>query len=54
MKYSEGNIVLLNDGRTAYIMSVNKAEKKYQATITDNNDGEIVEISENDIVMKLT
>ena len=54
MKYSEGNIVLLNDGSTAYIMSVNKAEKKYQATIIDNNDGEIIEIKDNDITRKLT
>ncbi len=53
MKYSEGNIVLLNDGRSAYIITVNKTEKKYQVTITDNNDGEVIEISDDDITMKL-
>lgn len=53
MKYSEGNIVLLNDGRSAYIINVNKTEKKYQATIADDNEGEVIEISDNEIAMKL-
>ena len=54
MKYSEGNIVLLYDGRTAYIISVNKTKKKYQVTITDDDEGRVIEISENEINMKLT
>ena len=28
MKYSEGNLVVLNDGRTVYITAVHKKEKK--------------------------
>ena len=54
MKYSEGNTVLLYDGRTAYIMSVKKDEKKYLVTITDDNSGKMIEISESKIYMKLT
>ena len=29
MKYSVGNIVCLNDGRTVYIFSVDEKEQKY-------------------------
>lgn len=31
MKYQEGNIVLLTNGKTAYIVSVDENSEKYQA-----------------------
>lgn len=53
MKYREGNIVLLNNNATVYIMAVNKEEQKYQVFDTEDSN-EVFEISENDIIMKVT
>ena len=53
MKYSEGNLVVLNDGRTVYITAVHKKEKKHDA-VTAENDSEMITIKESDIMMKLT
>ena len=52
MKYSEGNILALNDGRTVYVMHVNKTAKKYQVFDTEN-ENDIFEITDNEVLMKL-
>lgn len=51
MKYREGNIVCLSDGRTVYILSVDN--KEYQVVDTDNNE-DIFIVSEDEILMLLT
>lgn len=53
MKYSVGNIVCLNDGRTVYIFSVDEKERKYQVSDTEKDDDLFV-VSEKDIFMFLT
>jgi len=53
MKYKEGSIVALLDGRTVYIMAVDKQEKKYKVFNTED-ENDVFEISEKDILMKLT
>lgn len=53
MKYTEGSIVVLLDGRTVYIMAVNKKEKKYKVFNTED-ENDIFDITENEIFMKLT
>ena len=54
MKYKAGNIVLLNDDRTVYIMSVNEENKTYRVTDADNNSGKLFDVSESDVMMYLT
>lgn len=51
LKYKEGNIVCLNDGRTVYILSVDNHE--YQVIDTDNEEDMFI-ISESEIFMLLT
>lgn len=53
MKYSVGNIVCLNDGRTVYIFSVDEKEQKYLVSDTDK-ENDLFYISENDIFIFLT
>lgn len=52
MKYVEGNMLILNDERAVYIMTVNKREKKYIVFDMDNSE-DIFEITEEDVLMKL-
>jgi hypothetical protein len=53
MKYKEGNIVSLYDGRTVYIMSVDKQSKQYTVTETDDNSDELFIVSESEVFMLL-
>lgn len=53
MKYSVGNIVCLNDGRTVYIFSVDEKEQKYCVSDTEK-ENDVFFISEGDIYMLLT
>lgn len=53
MKYSVGDFVCLNDGRTVYIFSVDEKEQKYQVSDTENGNNLFI-ISEEDIYMFLT
>lgn len=53
MKYSVGNIVCLNDGRTVYIFSVDEKKQKYQVADTEN-DNDLFFVSEDDIYTFLT
>lgn len=53
MKYSAGDFVCLNDGRTVYIFSVDDKEQKYQVSDTENENNLFI-ISEKDIYMFLT
>ena len=53
MKYKDGDIVCLNDGRTVYIFAVDKSNKEYQVTETEDNDA-LFFITEDEILMKLT
>ena len=54
MKYEAGNIVLLNDNRTVYIMSVNEESKTYSVFDTEDNSGKLFSVSESDIMMYVT
>lgn len=54
MKYKEGNIVLLYDERNVYICSVDKHAKQYWVTDTDDSEGEMFQIGENEIFMLIT
>ena len=51
MKYKEGNIVVLMDRKTVYIMAINEKERKYKVFDTEN-DQDVFEIDENEIIMK--
>lgn len=53
MKYTVGNIVCLNDGRTVYIFSVDEKHQKYQVCDTEKGDN-LFFISKDDIYMLLT
>lgn len=53
MKYSAGDFVCLNDGRTVYIFSVDEKKHKYQVSDTENENN-LFSISEEDIYMFLT
>lgn len=53
MKYQEGNIVLLSNGKTASIFSVNTEEKSYQV-IDTNDESKLFVVHESDINMLLT
>ena len=54
MKYKAGDIVLLNDDRTVYIMSVNEENKTYSVFDTNDDSGKLFDVSESCIVMYLT
>lgn len=54
MKYKAGNIVLLNDDRTVYIMDVNEESKTYSVFDTEDNSGKLFNVSESDIMMYVT
>lgn len=53
MKYTEGNIVLLHNGETVYICSVDNTSKAYYAYNVENED-ETYTIFESDIYMLVT
>ena len=53
MKYKDGDIVCLNDGRTVYIFAVDKSNREYQVADTED-DGTLFSIEEDEIFMKLT
>ncbi len=53
MKYSSGNIVCLNDGRTVYIFSVDEKERRYLVSDTEKGD-DLFFVSEKDVFMFLT
>lgn len=53
MKYKDGDIVCLNDGRTVYIIAVDKGNREYQVTDTEAEDT-IFCIEEDEVFMKLT
>ena len=52
MKYTEGNIVVLNDDRIVYIMSVNSKLKKYTVFNVDDSE-DIFDITDSSILMKV-
>lgn len=56
MKFQAGNTVLLYNGKTVYIVSVDKEAKKYLVVEADNcdNNPESYYISESSIYMFLT
>lgn len=54
MKYKAGDIVLLNDDRTVYIMSVNEENKTYSVFDTNDDSGKLFDVSESRIMMYLT
>ena len=53
MKYKEGNIVALNNGKSVYIFSVDEKKKKYQVVDTED-ENKIYMVSESEIFMFLT
>jgi hypothetical protein len=53
MTYQAGNIVLLNNGKSAYVLTVDDKAKKYQVVDVDD-DSKIYVVSENAIMMLLT
>ena len=52
MKYKEGDIVCLFDGRTVYVFAVDDKEKAYQVSNTEE-EGTLFTIKENEIFMKI-
>lgn len=53
MKYKEGNIEALNNGKSVYIFSVDEKKKKYQVVDTED-ENRVYIVSENEIFMFLT
>jgi len=53
MKYTVGNILLLNNGQTVYVFSVDEQAKKYQVVDTEDQD-KLFTISEVEVNSKLT
>ena len=51
MKYECGNVLLLNNGKTVFVVDENK--KEYGVVNTDN-ENEIVRISDRDVFQQLT
>lgn len=51
MKYKVGDIVLLYDGKTVYILSIDKGNNHYQAIGVD--DESVMEVNDEDIYMKV-
>ena len=52
MKYKDGDIVCLFDGRTVYVFAVDYKSKRYQVSNTDG-EGTLSTIKENEIFMKI-
>lgn len=52
MKYVEGNMVILNDNRSVYIISVDKKSKKYMVIDMDDSE-DMFEITDKDVLMKI-
>lgn len=52
MKYKEGDIVCLYDGRTVYVFAVDNKAKEYQVSSTED-EGMLFTIKENEIYMKI-
>lgn len=52
MKYVEGNMVILNDNRSVYIISVDKKSKKYMVVDMDDSE-DMFEITDKDVLMKI-
>ena len=52
MKYNEGNIVCLNDGRTVYIIAHYEKEEKYQVCDTENEEASFI-VAEDEIFIKI-
>lgn len=52
MRYSEGNIVALKNGRTVYIVAVDENAKKYHVVDTEDQDKKR-RISESAVLMQL-
>ena len=53
MKYECGSILLLNDGKTVYVIEVDENKKEYCVVNTDNKK-EIFRISDGDVFQQLT
>ena len=53
MKYECGNILLLNNGKTVFVVEVDENKKEYGVVNTDN-ENEIVRISDRDVSQQLT
>lgn len=56
MKYDVGSIVLLADGKMAYIMSVDTEQKQYRVAETENTESMdcVIVVSEKDVVSLVT
>ena len=52
MKYECGSILLLNDGKTVYVIEVDENKKEYCVVNTDNKK-EIFRISDGDVFQQL-
>ena len=52
VKYKEGDIVCLFDGRTVYLFVVDYKEKRYQVSNTED-EGTLFTIKEDEIFMKI-
>lgn len=53
MKYECGNVLLLNNGKTVFVVEVDENNKEYGVVNTDN-ENEIVRISDKDVFQQLT
>ena len=53
MKYKNGDIVCLNDGRNVYVFDVDRSNKQYQVVSTEDDDT-VFYITEDEVFMKLT
>ena len=53
MKYKCGDILLLNNGKTVSVITVDEQNKEYSVVNTDNNN-EILQIKERDVFQYLT
>lgn len=53
MKYKQGEILLLNNGKTVSVIEVNETSKEYIVVNTDNQN-EIFQIKEPDVFQNLT
>lgn len=53
MKYQPGNILLLNNGKTVYVLSVDERAKKYQVVDTEDQN-KLFAISEGAVNSLLT
>lgn len=53
MKYKNGDIICLNDGKNVYVFDVNNSTKEYQVVSMEDGD-DIFFITEEKVFMKLT